>query len=126
MRTATATGAPPARPALRLVPGTGSRPRCRPTAAAIRRRRLVVALAAVTVVLMAKAWTGAHDSAVHPVPAQQMIPASERSHVVQPGDTLWKIARGLEQRGDVRPVVDRLAKGRQGQALRVGERIVLP
>jgi Tfp pilus assembly protein FimV len=48
--------------------------------------------------------------------------------VVQPGDTLWSIARRLspEPGTDVRPVVDALAAARDGRPLEVGERIVLP
>ena len=47
-------------------------------------------------------------------------------HVVQPGETLWTIARALQPRGDVRPLVDRLAKAHGGAALQVGDRIPLP
>jgi LysM repeat protein len=47
-------------------------------------------------------------------------------HIVQPGDTLWSIARRLQPEGDLRPLVDRLAMAHGGAALQVGERIGLP
>jgi LysM domain-containing protein len=53
-------------------------------------------------------------------------PVAARVHVVQPGDTLWSIARSLHPQGDVRDLVDRLAATRGRDALQVGERIVLP
>jgi hypothetical protein len=53
-------------------------------------------------------------------------PAAMRTYTVQPGDTVWSIARGLSGGGDPRPVVDRLMAERQGRPLQVGERIALP
>ncbi len=102
------------------------RPHRRPGRAVIWRRRLVAVLALASVALVAKAWVGAGWTEADPARAAPMIPASARSYVVRPGDTIWTIARALEPRGDVRPVVDRMAHGRQGRPLRVGERIVLP
>jgi len=46
--------------------------------------------------------------------------------VVQPGDTLWAIARRVQPSGDIRPLVDRLSAQLHGGALQVGQRIVLP
>jgi hypothetical protein len=45
--------------------------------------------------------------------------------VVEPGDTLWVIARRLQPKGDVRATVDRLVKANGGADLHVGERISL-
>ncbi len=95
-----------------------------PAPPVIWRRRLVVVLAVLTVAVLAKASVGGVSPG--PGPSERMVPASQHSYVVRPGDTLWAIARSLEPRGDVRPVVDRLAQGRRGRPLRVGERIVLP
>jgi hypothetical protein len=46
--------------------------------------------------------------------------------VVQPGDTLWAIARRLEPNGDVRPLVDALSREVHGRPLQVGQRIAVP
>lgn len=54
------------------------------------------------------------------------LPVARASYVVRPGDTLWQIARALQPTGDVRPLVQRLAAGRAGTPLLVGERLVLP
>lgn len=97
-----------------------------PAPAVVWRRRLVVVLAMFTLAVLAKAWVGGLSARLGPGPPHPMVPASQRSYVVKPGDTLWRIARSVEPRGDVRPVVDRLAEGRRGRPLRVGERIVLP
>jgi hypothetical protein len=47
-------------------------------------------------------------------------------YVVQPGETLWDIARRLQPSGDVRPLVDRLAKAAGRAPLQIGQRLVLP
>jgi hypothetical protein len=49
-----------------------------------------------------------------------------RLWVVQPGDTLWGIARHLQPTGDIRPLVDVLSHEVHGQPLQVGERLQLP
>jgi Tfp pilus assembly protein FimV len=46
-------------------------------------------------------------------------------YVVQPGDTLWSIARKLVPEGDVRAEVDRLADLNGTAALQAGERLQL-
>ena len=68
-----------------------------------------------------------------PLTAPETAPAATTArvpraclHVVQPGDTLWVIARAMQPTGDVRPLVDRLEASRHGQPLRVGETITLP
>ena len=45
---------------------------------------------------------------------------------VQPGDTLWSIARAVQPTGDVRPLVDQLLTSRGGRSLQVGEEITVP
>jgi hypothetical protein len=46
--------------------------------------------------------------------------------IVQPGDTLWSIARRVQPTGDVRPLVSRLDALRDGRPLQAGETIVIP
>jgi LysM repeat protein len=92
-----------------------------------RRRRLVVATLILSVLLGGRAAADLVGSG--PLAASDPAPpvlVSERSYVVQPGDTLWTIARHLQPAGDVRRLVDRLATQRHGAALQVGERIELP
>lgn len=48
------------------------------------------------------------------------------SRTVEPGDTLWSIARRIQPEGDVRPLVDRITSTRGGRPLQVGEEITVP
>jgi hypothetical protein len=106
----------------------------RPSAAVYRRRRLVAA--AVVVLIASTAWlavVGARTVLAGPpaVPATtaatvEAPPAGAGPvHVVQPGDTLWSIAEGLEPSGDVRTVVDELADRAGAGPLQAGQRIPL-
>ena len=103
-------------------------------AAVYRRRRLVVA-ALFLGALLAGSWVlgalgggplTASEAGSSGAVSLRMEPVSQATHVVQPGDTLWSIARELVPEGDVRPVVDSLAAHRDGRPLQVGERITLP
>jgi hypothetical protein len=92
-----------------------------------RRRVLVLAVAVVAVLAMqvavhtVSAWLGGGSlAAPEPQPA-----AASAVYVVQPGDTLWTLARRAHPSGDLRPVVDRLAAAQGDRALRAGQRIVL-
>lgn len=117
----------PQRPHLRVLEG-GRAPARRAQAAVYRRRRIVVGLALATVVavviLLANAavarTAGGGD------PSSVAGTSQPAVHVVQPGDTLWSIARELEPEGDVRLVVDRLADLNGGAPLVVGQRLALP
>ena len=55
---------------------------------------------------------------------QESVAAQE--WVVKPGDTLWSIAEAIDPQGDVRPLVDRLAKETGNASLYPGEVIQLP
>lgn len=101
----------------------------RPGAASFRRRRAAVALSAA-VLLGGVAALGLPGvvplTTSGPAPAAPFVPVARATHVVQPGDTLWRIARSLQPSGDVRPLVQRLAAQRAGAPLRAGERLELP
>jgi LysM repeat protein len=63
-----------------------------------------------------------------PAPATvgpEVVPTAPAVHVVQPGETLWSIARGVQPTGDVRPLVDELADRVGGAGLQAGQRIDL-
>ena len=105
----------PPRPELRLV---GPPP---PT---YWHRRVVVLLAALLLIagvgLVLRAAGGSITHEPPAAPANPLPPTAD--YVVQPGDTVWSVARRLQPEGDVRPVVDRLAAARGGaDALAVGE-----
>lgn len=99
-----------------------------------RRHRVAGTLLAV---LLVAAWlvaAGVLGGATEPtttsgspaVPAAGLVPVASTSHVVAPGDTLWSVARSLQPAGDVRPLVDLLARRTDGGRLRIGQRIPLP
>jgi nucleoid-associated protein YgaU len=137
-----------ARPALRLVADDErwiplARVRAeRPSAATFRARRAaVLALIALAVAAIAAVVTLAGRAPAHtvstlppgagPVPAVEPIDAPEpvaaAVHIVQPGDTVWTIARALAEPGDdVRELVDRVVDANGGAALEVGQRLALP
>src|SRR5438552_3337450 len=101
---------PPGRPELRLV---GPPP---PT---FWPRRVAVLLAALLLAAgVGLVLRAAGGSITHEPPAAPANPiAATADYVVQPGDTLWSVARRLQPEGDVRPVVaarvaERAASGR--------------
>jgi hypothetical protein len=117
------------RPVLCWPAGPRRRPAARPVPAHFRRRRTAAALV-VAALLGAGAVAVAPGevplTSPGPAPAAGMRPVARASYVVQPGDTLWDIARSLQPAGDVRPLVRQLDGARQGRPLRAGERLVLP
>ena len=103
--------------------------------AVLLRRRLAVSAALFVIlaasVLAVRVLAGLLGSSP-PIAPEQVpalgVPASPAVrvvHVVQPGDTLWQIARQMQPTGDVRPLVDRWAKARHGRPLQVGEALVV-
>jgi len=95
----------------------------------VRRRRRIAAFAAA-VLLAAGAVLGGLGggplTAPGPTAPLALSPVAQRWHVVQPGDTLWTIARALQPAGDVRALVDRLAAEHGGSVLRPGQVVTLP
>ena len=108
----------------------GERPRgarAERKAVVVRRRRaaavlLVVSLLALGIVLGRLSRVAQSGAPAAHAP----VPIARTAYVVQPGDTLWHIARTLRPRGDVRPLVGQLARSLHGMSLRPGERILLP
>ena len=117
----------PARPALRVLEG-GRAPGRVAQRTVYRRRRLVAAAVAVLVVAALVLLTNAVlvRTAGGGSPAPVAGSSSAAVHVVQPGETLWSIARSLEPDGDVRLVVDRLVDLNGRAPLTVGQRLQLP
>ena len=100
----------------------------RPAPAVFRRRRLVVLLviAGLVLALATMASRLGREPHVASEPASQRVQlVSTEAHVVQPGDTLWTIARRAQPVGDVRPLVQYLAH-RYGADLNVGDKIEVP
>jgi Tfp pilus assembly protein FimV len=60
----------------------------------------------------------AYGAAGQPVPARAV-------YVVQPGDTIWSIARKLDPTGDTRAMVDHIVALNGGAALEPGQRLRL-
>jgi hypothetical protein len=129
------SSSPTPRPRLYVIPG-GPTPRpSRRLAPAVYRRRRVVALvvlagvvAGVLVGLGLVVRTVVDGPAIGPaaIGTPPSRPAASRVWVVRPGDTLWSIALASGDKGDVRPLVDRLWAEVHGQPLLAGERIALP
>ena len=128
-------------PAPPHAPGPGTAGACAaPRAAApvarlpesvYRRRRAAaaaVAAALVTLVLVVGRPERVPVGESNPWPSTAEVPLSTELpgvYVVQPGDTLWGIARTLAPGEDPRAVVHELAGSAGGAALEPGQRIVL-
>jgi Tfp pilus assembly protein FimV len=93
-----------------------------------RRRRLavlaVVAVVLVAALLLANAVLARTAGGGTPHPVAGTSPAA--GVIVQPGDTLWSIARRLAPDADVRLVVDQLVDLNGRAPLTVGQRLQLP
>jgi hypothetical protein len=132
---------PSSRPSLELLPGgrrgarttaRSRRPAARVQAGTYRRRRLGAALALVTALAVGYLAVTGLMTVVDgraDAPASAGVAAgataASPSYVVQPGDTLWSIARRLRPHGDVRPLVDQLESRAGGAALVPGQRLRL-
>lgn len=100
-----------------------------PAPAVFRRRRAAALLLFVGLVLALATMASrlGREPHVASEPTSQRVQLVEhRVHVVQPGDTLWTIARAAQPEGDVRPLVHHLTQVRRGTPLQVGERIRVP
>ena len=132
-----ASGARPATPAFdRREAGRGRASDSRGATAEIYRRRRLGALAVVLIALAllitvmtlavqaALGRTGGGLlTATGALPGGQL--AGSQVYVVQPGDTVWSIARSIDPKGDVRPLVDRITSQLGGTGLFPGERVTI-
>lgn len=117
------SGRPTARERVHRLPDRATR---------VRRRRLVVLVAAVG--LVAVVALGAHalssltevggTAGPEPIGVRQ-APVAGQQYVVQPGDTLWSIAEQVAPDTDPRVVVDALREANGGPMLEVGTRLTL-
>lgn len=87
---------------------------------AYRRRRLVAGLGLSLVVLLGGLGVASASGSDRGVEHPPLV------HVVQPGDTLWSIARSLQPHGDIRRLVHALAEQNGGADLSIGSQIALP
>lgn len=139
------------RPALRVIPGgrdAALRQRQRPEVYHQRRVTVLVVLSLVLVLAAAaldgrlelgpapaspaaRVDAGADAAPALPDPVAPQVGAPRSStggeavYVVQPGDTLWDIARSLDADGDIRALVDELAERAGPGPLEAGARIDL-
>lgn len=113
---------PNGRPALRPDAGSGRR-------RAVDRRVRLARLVAVSGlgVLGAVVLSTRFADAESPAPAATGVGVSSAVVVVvQPGETLWSVARALQPSGDVRPLVARLSRANGGSGVRAGDRLTVP
>lgn len=117
----------------RLPDRAGRWPRLPDRATRVRRRRLVVlvGLVVLTVALVAGVRALASLSAVPGSPAPTAVdggtaPVAGHTYVVQPGDTLWSIARRVAPDRDPRPVVDALRRANGSPDLQVDTVLAIP
>jgi len=89
----------------------------------VRRRRLAVL---ATGAILAGSWAGPVAHAL--VGSARPVPASSRSYVVRPGDTLWSIADRVAPGQDPRPIVDAItgANGVDPGAIVPGQSLIIP
>jgi hypothetical protein len=84
---------------------------------------LAVLSVVAAVALVGAVWLD--DGAVVPTQSRPAAVASGEVYVVQPGDTMWTIARRLDPDGDVRATVDELVERHGSAAVDVGDRLPL-
>ncbi len=80
----------------------------------------------VLFVLMAAGLLWSQVARANDVPSRPPSAVAHRVVNVQPGDSLWSIARSLQPTGDVRPLVDAMIAERGSSVLRVGDTVMVP
>ncbi len=92
-------------------------------AAEVYRRRRLVALALLAGTLIGVLSFGRQADAT---PTPESLVEASVVITVQPGDTLWDIARSFDPDGDPRALVDELGHLVQSSTLQPGQQIVIP
>jgi LysM domain-containing protein len=105
--------------------GQTGRPRIRQRRHAVE-AAAILAAGAVWALGGAMGWLGGGPLAAPGPDPSRAVPATARVYVVQPGDTLWSIARSFQPAGEIRPLVDRLAAEEHGRPLQAGDTLTLP
>ncbi len=90
------------------------------------RRRIGVGLAAIVLAVVGVGVSSTRFADAGQTRPTVDAPADAPVVIVQPGDTLWSLAREVQPDGDIRPLVAQLSRSHGGSSLRAGERIVLP
>lgn len=89
---------------------------------------LAAMAAAVVITTMLALGIGAGAfSGLVPTPGSEPIAAAAgRVLVVEPGDSVWSIARSIQPEGDLRPLVHRIVQANGAAPLQPGQQIVVP
>jgi hypothetical protein len=92
-----------------------------------RRAFALLILAGLVIALVTLAARLGRDPLIASEPTSRHVTlVANRTVTVQPGDTLWSIARAAQPEGDVRELVLELTIARKGAPLQVGEHIDVP
>jgi hypothetical protein len=86
---------------------------------------LVLAVGVVSLVLAVRTVTATLGGVPASAPEGPFPDTAARVVIVQPGDTVWSIARDLTPQGDIRALVDDLVEA-NGSALQPGDRLLVP
>ena len=90
------------------------------------RRRIGVAVAAVVFAVVGMGVSSTRFADAGQARPTGETPVGASVVIVQPGDTLWSLARDVQPDGDIRPLVAQLSRAHGGSSLRSGERIAVP
>ncbi len=91
----------------------------------VRRRRALLAIIGLLLIALALPLSGTGGYS-HPSGSALAENRGPIVYTVQPGDSLWSIVERLDPTADPRPLVAKLAALTGSEAVRPGERIVLP
>lgn len=114
-------------PSLTNVPTgpSGHRTRRR-TSAAVRRRRIVLAVSCLLLIGLALPFGGSGRQTSKPIGSETLGHGNTSEYTVRPGDSLWTIAVRIDPSADPRPIVEELASQTGSYNVTPGERIEIP